>query len=118
MSGAGSTPEPRRVVLTRRAALATAAALALARSAPARADQKQERLAETLSAALTLELTAVESYGLLIASGVVRGRVRRALAACRVDDRRHAHVLRGALADVGATSPPPPLANEIGRAHV
>lgn len=104
----------RRVALTGAAAASASLACGGSPIVPvAAADKKQERVDASLSAALTIELSAVEAYGLLVSSGVVQGRARRAISACRRADRRHGHALSLALTSAGAPAPAAPAAGDI-----
>jgi bacterioferritin (cytochrome b1) len=105
--------------LTRRRALgyAAAAAATAARggSLPAvsLADQGSETLVAALGGALTLELSAVESYDLFVASGIATHRTRAAMRRCRDHDLAHAHRLRVTIERLGGIPPHAPNPADI-----
>jgi hypothetical protein len=100
------------VRLTRRRALAAGAAAAAAPpavlAAVAQADQSSQTILASLSSALTLELTAVESYDFFLASGVLSARTRAPVRRCRDQDLAHVHRLRVVIERLGGISPHAP----------
>jgi rubrerythrin len=105
---------------TRRQALAATGAFVLAGPAAARADEDEQKRAQSaLAAALRVEQTAVVAYEAIANSGRLSARVTTLMRALLDDDRQHADQLVSALEAMGVKPPiPPRRANIPGLARV
>ena len=99
--------------LTRRGALAAAAAATAGATLPrmARAADDEERTRATLEAVLRLEQTALVAYEAIANSGVLTGTLRVFLD----HEQQHAAQLEAALEALGAEPPIPPRRSDIAR---
>jgi rubrerythrin len=101
------------VRLTRRDALAGAAAASIAWPVAALADDKADANAAVLTSALEVEQTAVVAYEAIANAGLLGGDAQRTLRSFLDQERQHEAALAKALDDMGRRQPVPPRRADI-----